>query len=326
VRLLRDNETQTIGATKQPESRAKHENKNPTGAVLEHYQDYQNRKDRMKPKYLSNVTTSTMSLARRFRVTLLGLELILVIWAIINPFIALQPIVILTSVTLISLITLLSIIYSSVRQAGEAAKREYEWTIGQLEKANEDNLSLQTAEKNIIRQGMEYITQRPIGPERQLELLHESSWWSARISILSAIVTAVFSIISLSLFATTLSVLLENGNQQITKSVSHGLILNTFVLFAGGKLVIATLGFLRFGSASSQIERDVLRISINGDQRGTAAINILLANYQAERATSPLLLQPVWRLARARMNHQYIELRKNLEQQLPPIETVHGDL
>jgi hypothetical protein len=162
----------------------------------------------------------------------------------------------------------------------------------------------------LLREGLKYSSGERPGPERVLENLSESAWFSKhlagwcsdRLSKLF-VASAIVAVVILLIVATSLA-----GNQVgtiIAKCVSSTL---TFLVSVG--VLNSWLAFGRFQREAASIEAEAQRLLKHGTVVPFEAQR-LLSEYQLLRASAPMIPTWVWTTRRRALNQTWDELKRS---------------
>jgi hypothetical protein len=156
----------------------------------------------------------------------------------------------------------------------------------------------------LLREGITYSSEKPVGPLRALENLAESAWFSKHLARSCATGLCIIFAVSLAL---AVSLLLLSATTLAGSSVG----------IAAAKCVSATLLFLisvgtlrswlayhRFSQKAGEIDAEACRLSAEGDPDPCEAYR-LLTEYQIARASAPLIPTFVWRWRQRRLNENW---------------------
>lgn len=157
--------------------------------------------------------------------------------------------------------------------------------------------------------GPYFASEKAPGPERALENLMESSWWSKHlaeamrnlcfVTVLGAFVLAVVVLIA------------------AIESLSDPTVLDAVArVVTGVLLLVASMGFFRlvvayndFAERAGRVEEAALQALNGGNPELMQAIR-LLHEYHLARATSPILPEWIWRVKRGELNELWQALRR----------------
>jgi hypothetical protein len=153
-----------------------------------------------------------------------------------------------------------------------------------------------------------FTSSEPVGTNRSLDNLQESSWWSKHLSRRMGHLTLG---VSITLILTSLIVLLVSINsvQNFDALTSIGRVVTS------GLMLIVSLGFLRltlgyyqFAKKAEQSERDAIRLL--GYNFGELDAVKAWHEYQVSRAVAPLIPSRLWRHMNKDLNEAWKAYRK----------------
>jgi hypothetical protein len=161
----------------------------------------------------------------------------------------------------------------------------------------------------LLREGVRFSSQRPLGPERVLENLCESAWFSAFLAgwcgrQLRAAFVGTIIVAFVMLVVVAMSVSGKPAGTVVAKSVSSSL---AFVISVG--ILKGWFAFARFSRESVKAGEEAERL-LKSSSIAASEAQRLLSEYQLARASGPLIPTWVWKKWRDRLNENWRGLKK----------------
>lgn len=170
-----------------------------------------------------------------------------------------------------------------------------------------------------------FASSEPVGINRSLDNLQESSWWSKHLSRRMGHITLG---VSIALIITSVIVLLVSINSvlnfdtltSIGRVVTSGLMLIVSLGF-----LRLTLGYYQFAKKAEQSERDAIRLlGGNSDELETVKA---WHEYQVARAGAPLIPSRLWRHMNKDLNEAWKAYRNRIDNaSLPSNATTRNEI
>lgn len=155
-----------------------------------------------------------------------------------------------------------------------------------------------------------FASNKSPSPERLLENLEESSWWSKHIAKFTSIAFGIFTVaVLLGSFAILLLSIQSAVNQASLISIAKVIVSVIAALFSLG-FIRLTIEYALFSQASAKFEEKSCQILDTGKTINREEATKLLHEYQITRAGAPMLPNWAWALNQKRLNPVWTEQRR----------------
>jgi hypothetical protein len=156
-------------------------------------------------------------------------------------------------------------------------------------------------------QGSFFSSRRPPGPERALENLGESAWWTQHLAETMGRIAVVGTILLffLTLYSLVIAAAVVGGGVVTVSAVVTAVV----ALIFAATLVRLPFDYLHLAGQARSFDEKASALLRSGDASETQALR-LLADYQLTRATSVLIPDWVWRSRRSHLNRTWAVYRK----------------
>ncbi len=157
----------------------------------------------------------------------------------------------------------------------------------------------------LLRQGITYASSKVSGPERAMEMLSESAWYSRHLAAWCATALAILIAVSLTLALAILLYLLASLGDASAGEVASRAIAGTLLLLVSLGVVRNYTAYAGFSKKSEKTDEAASALLESGREIDHFDAQRLFAEYQLARAGTPLIPTWVWKINRHRLNENY---------------------
>lgn len=151
-----------------------------------------------------------------------------------------------------------------------------------------------------------FASTKSLGPEKLLENLEESTWWSKHQARRMSKYVGILAVTMMCLAFITLLISLQSALPTTTANMIARIIISVIVLVFSGGYIRLTFDYHLFSQQASKAEEKAFLLCSEKDISKVEAIK-LLHDYQIDRATSPLLPTWLWNIMSKELNELWNE-------------------
>jgi len=223
------------------------------------------------------------------------------------------------ALVIVLITTRISIKAEKFKWVAESLKRQFEYCEGFGQPPSRGQLADLRASVDctlsdkfdaLLKEGLNYSSEQPLGHRRSLENLCESAWFSKHLAgwcsekLRALFVVCIIGAVVILLIVASSAPVGNHVATLIAKCVSSTL---TFLVSIG--ILRSWLAYADFSKEAGSLETEAQRL-LEDKSAGAFEAQRLLAEYQLLRATSPSIPTWVWKIRRKTLNQNWAELKR----------------
>lgn len=210
---------------------------------------------------------------------------------------------------------------SKCKGTAEFLKRHHEYLEGFGKKPapsliadlrDEAGSSLDESKLKLLREGITFLSEEPLGPRRVLENLAESAWFTKRLANTCSYILGTLFVVAL---CGGIAMLLYSGlspEQSLVRAAFTRSVAATFTFLLSVGVLRSWIAFASLSNRAGHIHDKAIRL-LEAASPDPLEAQGLLAEYQVHRASAPLIPTWLWKVRRQKLNAIWGDTKRNHE-------------